>query len=345
MRVTAIQQGKFVNENRDTPTPGSGQVLVRNLACGICGSDLHLFKMLSTMVDDNPFGDNLVLGHEYCSEIVEFGPDTERQLSPGQRVCSIPFLKNAEGQDPVGVSQAAPGAYSEYMLLSEEFLIPVPDDTSTEAAALVEPLAVAIHAVAKAKLSGQDLTLVMGCGPIGLAIIAVLKIQGVGQVIASDFSPKRRALASAMGADVVVDPASQSPFELLNDAVSDKGEDALIFECIGARGLLAQISEQAPAGARVVIAGVCTEDDTFNPFVAMQKELNIQFVFYYQPEEFAQALQILADNKISWRPFITGKVGLEGIAGAFESLQDPENHAKILIDPWQQGADIVPVVL
>lgn len=345
MLVTAIQQGQFITEQRKQPTPGAGQVLVRNLACGICGSDLHLFKMLRTMHANDGTNLEMVLGHEFCSEIVAYGPNTQGQLPIGQRVCSIPYLKTAEGQDAIGASPTAAGAYSEYMVLTEEFLIPVPDATTTEAAALAEPLAVAIHAVAKAQLNGQDIAMVMGCGPIGLATIAALKMRGIEHIIAADFSPKRRTLANDMGATVVVDPAVDSAFTALNDAVGDNGKNAVIFECIGAPGLLAKICTDAPTNARVVIAGVCTEDDTFNPFVAMQKELNIQFVFYYQPEEFAQALQVLADDKINWRPFITGKVGLNGINTAFESLLNPENHAKILIDPRLSGSSITPLSL
>ena len=77
----------------------------------------------------------------------------------------------------------------------------------------------------------------------------------------------------------------------------------------------------------------------------MQKELNIQFVFYYQPEEYSEALNVLADDGINWRPFITGKVGLDGVESAFSSLRDPENHAKILVNPWLSGDAIEPVSL
>ena len=253
MRVTVIKQGELVTEERPLPVPGPGQVLVRNLACGICGSDLHILNAVRGMGETAP---EVILGHEYCSEIVEFGAETEQQLKIGQRVCSIPFIPSEAGQDPIGVSPTAPGAYSEYMLLSEPLLLAVPDSTSTEAAALVEPLAVAIHAVAKANLNGTDSALVLGCGPIGLAIVAVLKMQGVEKVIASDYSPKRRALATAMGADTVIDPAEQSAFDLLASAVGEVTDDAVIFECIGAKPLLAQICGEAPERSRIVMAGI-----------------------------------------------------------------------------------------
>ena len=342
MRASTIESGKLVTKDTEKPVPSNGQVLVRNLACGICGSDLHLFKMVEKSAEAF---EGMVLGHEFCAEILEFGPNTQQLHSVGQRVCSIPYLKSGESQDPIGVSEKTPGAYSEYMLLSEDFLVAVPDATPTEAAALVEPLAVAIHAVAKSNLKANDKVLVMGTGPIGLAIIAVLKLRGINAIVASDFSAMRRSLARKMGATLSVDPADHSPFEDLASLTEADTNNALIFDCIGAKGLLADICRQAPDKSRVVIAGLCTEEDKFNPFIAMTKELNIQFVFYYQTEEFSEALQILSENKINWRPLVTGKVGLDGIAGAFQALQNPESHAKIIIDPWLSGDEIISVSL
>ena len=157
MRASIIREGKFVVDQLEKPEPGPGQVLVRNLACGICGSDLHLFGMLKAAQQANMPSTDFVLGYEYCSEIVAFGPDTRQQLVVGRRVCSIPFLKTEEGQDGIGVSPQTPGAYAEYMVLSEEYLLPVPDHLSSEAAALTEPLAVGIHAVNKANLKGDEI--------------------------------------------------------------------------------------------------------------------------------------------------------------------------------------------
>jgi hypothetical protein len=106
------------------------------------------------------------------------------------------------------------------MVLSEPLLIEVPDHVSTEVAALTEPLAVAYRTVARAELAPDDVPLVVGCGPIGLAVIAVLKMKGVGPIVASEFSPERRALALRLGADVVVDPRETSPFEALITAAA-----------------------------------------------------------------------------------------------------------------------------
>ena len=107
----------------------------------------------------------------------------------------------------------------------------------------------------------------------------------------------------------------------------------MIFECVGVPGMLQQILKGAPAGARVVVVGVCMEDDRIKPMLAIVKELQLQFVLGYTPEEFAESLAAIADGKIDVAPLITGRVGLDGVAGAFEALANPEAHAKILVEP------------
>ncbi|MDF1645192.1 MAG: zinc-binding dehydrogenase [Pseudomonadales bacterium] len=338
MRASIIRDGEFVVDRLDKPEPGPGQVLVRNLACGICGSDLHLFGMLKAAQQANMPGSDFVLGHEYCSEIVAFGPGTQQQLEVGQRVCSIPFLKTEDGQDGIGVTPQTPGAYAEYMVLSEEYLLPVPDHLSSQAAALTEPLAVGIHAVNKANLQGDEVALVIGCGPIGLAVIAALKMRGIETVLASDLSPNRRQRASMVGATELINPAETSAFDGLNRRVDEQSAPAVVFECVGAVGMLQQICAEAPAHSRIVIAGLCTDEDRFMPIEALRKELSIQYVFYYEAPEFEEALQALADGTIHWKAWLSGKVGLNGIADAFELLKDPESHAKIIIEPWRDGS-------
>ena len=100
-------------------------------------------------------------------------------------------------------------------------------------------------------------------------------------------------------------------------------------------GLIQQIFEKAPKDARIVIVGVCMETDKIEPLFAIFKELNLQFVLGYTPEEFARSLHLLADGKVDANALITGKVGLEGVKGAFEELGNPEKHTKILVEPWR----------
>ena len=343
MRAAVMRDKKIVADTLPDPEPGPGQVLVKTLACGICGSDLHALKHGELMAeatreaggeqvagDFDPTAD-LVMGHEFCAEILEFGPSTLRHRKVGERVCSMPVLFHSGGVSGIGYSNRFSGGYGERMVLSEPLLLPVPNGLPTEHAALTEPMAVGLHAVAKARAGDRDAVLVVGCGPVGLAVIAGLKLEGVGPVVASDFSPKRRALAEAFGADVVVDPASEDVPAAFSRAAGSK--QPLVFECVGVPGVIDGIMRDAPRGARIVVAGVCMEPDRIRPMFGIHKELSIQFVLGYTPEEFARALHALAEGTIDGAPLITGTVDIDGVAAAFEALGDPEEHAKILVRP------------
>src|ERR1700749_4297428 len=214
MRAAIFRNGEIVVDEMGEPTPGAGQVLVRTLACGICGSDLHARKHAHRMVEMAKYvgrkpmdlSRDVVFGHEFCCEVLDYGPDTPRRLKPGSRVCSVPWLVSPTGPTGIGYSNDNVGGYAETMLLSESLLLEVPNGLSADHAALTEPLAGGVHAVAKADIRGGEVPLVIGCGPVGLAVIAALKIKGLHPIIAADYSPTRRKLAERMGADVVIDP-------------------------------------------------------------------------------------------------------------------------------------------
>jgi threonine dehydrogenase-like Zn-dependent dehydrogenase len=234
----------------------------------------------------------------------------------------------------VGYSNDVPGGYGELMVLSAAMVLPVPNGLATAHAALTEPMAVGLHAVAKARLEAHDAALVMGCGPVGLAVIAALKLRGVEPIVAADFSPLRRTLAERMGAHVVVDPAVRSGIAAFREVADLR--PAVVFECVGVPGVLRQVMRDAPLGARIVVAGVCMEDDVIKPVFGINKELSVQFVLGYTPDEFAQTLQAIADGRIDVAPLITGHVGIDGVPGAFETLAQPDAHAKILVEPWRR---------
>ncbi|MDX1649093.1 MAG: zinc-binding dehydrogenase [Myxococcota bacterium] len=342
MRAAVLRDKRIVVDEVPEPEPGPGQVLVRTLACGICGSDLHALHHADEMAavaeecglprTMDPARD-VVMGHEFCAEILDFGPNTLRNLAPGDRVCSMPLVFHPGGVGAVGYSNDFPGGYGERMVLSEPMLLRVPDDLPTEAAALTEPMAVGVHAVAKAELAKGEAPLVVGCGPVGLAVVAALALRGVEPIVAADYSPRRRELAAGLGAHVVVDPAEASAFAELAKAAGARSP--VVFECVGVPGLLHTLMRDAPPRSRLVVAGACMEDDRIKPLIGIQKELQIQFVLGYAPEEFSQALAALADGRIEAAPLVTGRVGIPDVADAFEDLGRPDAHAKILVEPWR----------
>jgi len=360
MRAAVMRSQRLVVADLPPPEPGPGEVLVRTLACGICGSDLHALKHAERFVEASrragsvrtmDLSRDVVMGHEFCAEIVEHGPGTTRALKAGTRVCSRPSLIRPDGPRTVGYSNDTPGGYAEYMRLTEALLLEVPSGLPTEHAALTEPMAVGLHAVAKARLEPDDAPLVIGCGPVGLAVIAALRLARAGPIVAADFSARRRDLATAMGADVVVDPARTAPWQSWRATAvwRDAGRapalppwiagpplrPAVVFECVGVPGVLDQIMAAAPRGSRVVVVGVCMEPDTIYPMLGISKELNHQFVLGYTPDEFAATLRHIAEGAIAVAPLVTGKVGVEGVAAAFEALASPDLHAKILVEPWR----------
>jgi threonine dehydrogenase-like Zn-dependent dehydrogenase len=376
------------------PRPEPGHLLVRVLRCGICGSDLHarhhcdeLAEVTAEVGYDGIFRSDqqVVLGHEFCGEVLESG---RRGRAPrgapaaGTRVVAMPLLRRDGAVHPTGLSVHAPGGYAEQMLVEESLALPVPNGLPTDVAALTEPMAVALHAVRRGEVGKNQVAVVIGCGPIGLAVVAMLKATGVRTVVASDLSPGRRALATAVGADVVVDPGETAPFaatpgrghlataaEVFDLAVGTveklrrlpfvpwwqvwRAAEAVgaatpkhpvIFECVGVPGMLDRVIADAPLFSRVVVVGVCMQPDRIRPVMAINKEVELRFVLGYTPLEFRDTLHLLADGKVNAAPVVTGVVGLEGVEAAFTALGDPDAHAKILVDPARTaGESIDPV--
>ena len=224
MRAAIFLGGDIVVGDVADPVPTAGQVLVKTLTCGICGSDLHAAKHARRTVELSKrmpgripmdLSKDVVFGHEFCAEVLDYGPGTERRFKTGTRVCSMPVMPRPDAPRTVGYSNDFPGGFGERMVLAAPLLLEVPNGLSSEHAALTEPLAVGIHAVAKASLKGDETPLVIGCGPVGLAVIVGLRLRGVRPIVAADFSPKRRELAAKMGADIVIDPAKENPYAKL----------------------------------------------------------------------------------------------------------------------------------
>ena len=338
MRAALMERGKIWVENVPDPVPGEGEVLVKTVACGICGSDLHAAAHTEDFVATSREAggafkltsfDPVVLGHEFCGELVDYGPNCRRTLAVGQLVCSLPVLLR-ETPLAVGYATDTPGGFGEYMRLSERLLLPVPAGTPAQSAALTEPMAVGFHAVNKARLNGSESVLVVGCGPVGLAVITALRAAGIGPIIASDFSPGRRQFALGQGATSVVDAAIEDPFAVVEVKAA---KELVVFECVGVPGMLDQVFVGAPQNTRIVVVGVCLQMDHARPLIAINKELNVQYVLGYSAEEFAQSLQLISDGRFDVGGLITAEVGLGGVSEAFVALRSPEHHAKILVTP------------
>ena len=345
MRAAALHDGSIVvRDDVAEPVPGFGQVLVAVKACGICGSDLHFAthgeQMLALGDDIEGVPDlgappvdlsaDVFMGHEFAAEILEAGPDTPAPAA-GAVVTSIPILLTANGVRPIVYSNDVAAGYGERMLLSAPLLVEVPNGLDPRHAALTEPMAVGVHAVNRSGIVPGEGALVLGCGPVGLAVVAALRLQGVDHIVAADFSSARRALAQHLGAHEVVDPRDEAAFAAWRRTGGSRG--LVVFEAIGVPGIINDILRAAPARTRAVVVGVCMQPDTVQPFFGISKELSIQFVLGYDPTEFADTLRHIAEGDLDVAPLVTGEVGLDGVAGAFAALADPDEHCKILVVP------------
>ena len=345
MRAAVLREGRMVvADDVPEPEPGFGQVLVQVEACGICGSDLHFATHGQTMLDlqDTMQGTpdlgneppdlsrDVFMGHEFSARVLEYGPDTQGP-APDSLVTSIPILLSATGISPIVYSNSVPGGYAERMLLSAPMLLEVPNGLAADRAALTEPMAVGLHAVNKSRIDEREGAVVLGCGPVGLAVIAALRTKGVETIVATDYSPARRAIAAQMGATEVVDPRDEPAFEAWRRVGGSKG--LVVFEAIGVPGIINEAMRDIPAQSRIVVVGVCMETDSIVPFYGIGKELQLNFVVGYDPMEFAESLRSIAEGVYDVTPMMTGEVGLDGVAGAFEALGNPDEHCKIIVTP------------
>jgi threonine dehydrogenase-like Zn-dependent dehydrogenase len=378
VRAVSCLDGNLELVDLPAPVPQRGQLVLDVRHCGICGSDLHARRhadeledvMAAVGYDDFMRADTpVVMGHEFSGEVAERGRGAAKEFKEGTLVVSFPLVRARGGVHLTGLSPLAPGGYAEQVVVEAAMSFVVPNGLSAEVAALTEPMAVALHAVRRSEIAKGDVAIVIGCGPVGLAVIAQLKARGVKTVVASDFSSGRRALATRCGADVAVDPAVDSPYERAAtkgtitrtpdlyelgmgsmeklrklpgwshvyraaDALGAAGpKRPVIFECVGLPGILDGVVAAAPLNSRVVVVGVCMGEDRLRPATANGKEVDLRFVFAYTPLEFRDTLHMLAEGKVDGSPLLTGTVGLGGVAKAFDVLGDPEVHAKIMIDP------------
>jgi (R,R)-butanediol dehydrogenase/meso-butanediol dehydrogenase/diacetyl reductase len=311
------------------PKPASGEAVVRVAACGICGSDLHVHQLGYL-----PAG--AILGHEFCGEVVEAAGG----LAVGERVCVLPALscgrcercRSGLGmycaeQRPLGLGQV-PGAFAEYVTIAPQHAVRLPPGLDDAHGALVEPLAVALHAVNVARLAAGERCVVVGAGPIGLALVLWARRIGAREVIVSERAPGRRALAERLGATRVVDGADGA----LAEAVGPDGAD-VVLEAVGAPGLVQECIQHARFRGRVVVVGVCIGPDRFQPAAAVLKELELRFTLAYERADFVRTIDEIERGDLHPGALVTARIGLDGVPAAFEALGRPDADCKVLVQP------------
>ncbi|MCA8927816.1 MAG: zinc-binding dehydrogenase [Alphaproteobacteria bacterium] len=354
MRAAILQGSAITIDTWPDPEPNPGQLLVSPIATGICGSDLHYRERAiaaEAALPEDRRGDlpRIVPGHEFSARLVEAGPNTETPFRPGDRLVALPFTHSAHADqrfEVIGLSPVFSGGLATLTVIDAERAFAIPEEVPDDLAALTEPLAVGLHAVNLATRNRAP-NVVLGCGPVGLAVILGLIAEGRGPILAADFSPQRRRAAAALGADFVIDPSEESPYQhwrdldfrphppspLLERTFRGLPPGANIFDCVGAQGLLDRIVKGAPQHSHVITVGVCAHEDKLTPREAIVTELTLEFSFAYRPEEFQQALAMIAANPDRVRTLVTSHLPLSETAGAFDRLARNPEEIKVLIDP------------
>ncbi|MCW1403775.1 zinc-binding dehydrogenase [Novosphingobium sp. MW5] len=340
MKAAYIQNGQVLTGEVPDPVPGKGQALVRTHSCGMCASEQHFLHAGRNIIDlsrrlggpyaalqwEQPF----VPGHEFVGEVIDYGPGSARKVSVGSKVTSVPIMRAGGAHAVVGFSHVCPGGYGELMLLDEDIMFALPDGFDDDHGAMIEPLAVGLEHARRGRPENGDVALVLGCGAIGLGVIAGLKLMGIAPIVAADFHPARREEALRMGAHVAVDPREASPHAPLPDVGRPPN---LIYECVGRAGMLQSLIEAAPFDGRIVMGGYCMEEEHLFVFAAQNKRLNLQFAGGEEPQDMDLAMRAIGDGRIDVAPWIGARIGRSGVAEAMAAMSGPGAPVRVVVDP------------
>ncbi|MBW8754503.1 MAG: zinc-binding dehydrogenase [Sphingomonadales bacterium] len=341
MKAAYFQNGKVHVGEMPEPTPAKGQALVRTHSCGLCASDVHFLHAGQNIIDLSrrlggpyaalDFARPFVPGHEFVGEVIDYGPGSRRTVAPGRKVTSVPIMRQDGAHKVIGYSHEFPGGFGELMLLDEEIMIEVSAGLDDDHAAMVEPLAVGLEHARRGRPTKDDAALVIGCGAIGLGVIAGLRLMGAAPIVAADFHPGRRELAIKAGAHIAVDPREISPYAPLPDFGNRQVN--LIYECVGQMGMLQRIIEAAPFDGRIVMGGYCMDEEALFVFAAQNKRLNVQFAGGEEPQDMELALRSIADGSIDVTPWLGARVGLGGVEHTLAEMSGPLAPVRTVVDP------------
>jgi 2-desacetyl-2-hydroxyethyl bacteriochlorophyllide A dehydrogenase len=328
------------------PHAREGEVVIEVAHCGICGSDLHSFKSGFAARPGQ------VLGHEFCGTVVE--TQQVAGVAVGDRVTARPLIpcgrcrsclagetQLCEDGASQGIGYGLRGAFAERVLVPRAVLgrtlFALPDEVEDRAGALVEPLAVGLHAVGQAEASPGDRVVVLGAGPIGLAVLIFLRLAGVDGVIVADPSPLRRDAAQRLGAELTVDPGGESTIDAVA-AVTGRGSSGasaradVVIDCAGVPAAFEDALRLARPGGLVVLCAMYARKVEMRPDRLTGNELTLRGSVGYR-DEFPAVIAALARGDIDASALVSHELPLERIDEAFRIQADPGRSLKVLVTP------------
>lgn len=324
----------FSVETVEPPVCLAGEVQIEVAYCGICGTDLHVY--LGHM--DARIGDHRVIGHEMSGVVASVGPDVTR-FKVGQPVVVRPLDHCGECpaclrghkhicQNLKFLGLDTDGAFQKYWTVPEHTVHLLPESLSLEHAALIEPLSVAVHDVKRGKVKSGDDVLVIGGGPIGMLIASVAKHAGAN-VTVSEINPHRLDIAGKLGFSTI-DPTQSDPVETVNKQTAQKGMD-VIFEVSGTQPGVDLMTAVAATRATIVMVAIHATKPTVDLFQFFWREIEMSGARVYEPEDYDEAIELVASGAIDADTLITDKRGLGEIQSAFEELSSNPKAMKTLI--------------
>lgn len=334
MRRVVVHPGRITVEPAEVPTPGPGEVLVRSVVSGICGSDTHAAHGRHPFVP-LPYHP----GHEVVGVVEAVGGQVDT-LAAGDRVTAEPDLPCwhckmcTSGRQNLCENLRFFGCGYEQGGMADFFTLPanrlhlVPDSLDFRAAALIEPLSTPVHAVRLAGPVEGRTAVVLGAGTIGLLLLSVLRARGVGRVVVTDPLPDKRDRALALGADVVVDALAADVVTQVRDALGESAD--YVFDCVAIQSSVTQAIAMADKGGTVVVVGVPAAEVTIALPVVQDHQIRIQGSATYLPQDYTDSIALLEAGAVRADDFITAIRPLEQVQQAFD-LSSAGHHIKVLV--------------
>ena len=340
MRAVVLRGGRLEVRETEDPVPGEGELLLRTLATAICASDIHFMDHHDAVPPNGPAqmvydeDRDLVLGHEFVGELIGHGPGCSDRFPVGTRVTAMPVLLN-DGAKVIGQHPEAQGSFGEMLVVCEGMARAVPDGVPDDAVALVDAFAVGEFYVRSSAIGAGELALVVGAGAIGLSAIAALAARGIEPIVVSDYNASRRELAAKFGAHVLVDPAERSPFDVTTELVFERGiaKPLVVFECVGAPGLIQDIVDSSAMWTRIFAAGGWYTGDTLDCTAATHKGVSIQFGGGPHPEDWYGTFDAICEGRLDPLPSVGEVIGLDEVPDALDRARRSEGPPRIVVHP------------
>ncbi len=328
----------FEVREMEMPRAGRGEVVIQNMVCGVCGTDVHIYHGEPGSAEVTP---PVVLGHEYSGVVVETGEGVT-SLRPGDHVTVDPniycgkceYCRNGrkqlcESMEAVGVTRN--GGFAQYSVVPEAQAFQLSPELSLEAGAMAEPVACCLHGIDLAGIRPGNTVCVVGGGAIGLIMVQLAKLSGAAKLILSEPDGKRREAGLQVGAEFAIDPTAPDCMEQFQKAAGN-GADVVI-ECVGNNPAVRSAFQFAKKGAAVVLFSVPKPEAVFDLplFDVYKKELTIKGSFV-NPDTHQRAVSLLNAGKLNFAPIITHRFPLDKMAEAI-AMQMSSESIKVVVCP------------